>query len=245
LTDREEWTIVGESYSNFPLSFSIESSTSLAGASRRSCITSVGHQHVQLMEAVWILVETKRMDSLWGEFMCQVQETHRVGVFQDYASQGLAIHDLIWDPGGSMCDCSSLDGFYYVSHRWTWDPIIILEGIRLLLEDKQFSSREDCNVPTLGHHHNAEIYDDQSGQMDVIASTMVFERHCGVHLTLIIIFHHYDPFRTGWLWFRCILTISMVLTILSYKLIEITEGVILGTLLGGTSQCNSSLESGG
>jgi hypothetical protein len=54
-----------------------------------------------------------------------------------------------------MCDCSSLDGFYYVSHRWTWDPSIILEGILLLLEDKQFSSREDYNVPTLGHHHSA------------------------------------------------------------------------------------------
>jgi hypothetical protein len=102
-----------------------------------------------------------------------------------------------------------------------------------------------CNVPTLGHHHSAETYDDQSSQMDVIASTGVFERHCGVQLALIIIFHHYEPFRTGWLWFRSILTISMILTILSYKLIKIIEEVILGTLLGGTSQCNSSLESGG
>jgi hypothetical protein len=39
--------------------------------------------------------------------------------------------------------------------------------------------------------------------------------------------------------------ISMILTILGYKLIKFTEEVILGTLLGGTSQCNSSLESGG
>ena len=39
--------------------------------------------------------------------------------------------------------------------------------------------------------------------------------------------------------------ISMILTILSYKLIKITEEGILGTLLGGTSQCNSSLESEG
>jgi hypothetical protein len=64
-------------------------------------------------------------------------------------------------------DCSSLDGFYCVSHRWTWDPGIILEEIWLLLEDKQFSSREDCNVPTLGHHHIVEVYDDQSSQMDL------------------------------------------------------------------------------
>jgi hypothetical protein len=158
LIDRGEWTIAGESYFDFPLSFSVERSASLADASWRSCITSVGHQHVQLMEAMWILV---------------------------------------------------------------------------------------CNVPTLGHHHRAETYDDQSSQMDVIASTRVFERHCGVQLAFIIIFHHYEPFRTGWLWFRSIPTISMILTILSYKLIKITEEGILGTLLGGTSQCNSSLESGG
>jgi hypothetical protein len=45
LTDRGEWTIAGESYSNFPLSFSVERSASLAGVSRRSCSTSFGHQH--------------------------------------------------------------------------------------------------------------------------------------------------------------------------------------------------------
>jgi hypothetical protein len=245
LTDRGEWTIAGESYSNFPLSFSVERSTLLAGASWRSCITSVGHQHVQLMEAVWILVEIWWMDSFQDEAMGQVQEVHRVDIFQDCSSQSIAVHFLIWDPGGGVCYCSSLDGFYYVSHKWTWDPGILLGGIWVLLEDKQFSSREDCNVPTLGHHHRAEIYDDQNSQMGTRASTWVFERNCGVHLALMIIFHHYEPFCTGWIWFRCILTISMILTILSYKSMEFTEEVILGTLLGGTSQCNSSLESGG
>jgi hypothetical protein len=83
-------------------------------------------------------------------------------VFQDYASQGIAVHVLIWDPGGRVRDSSSLDGVYYVSHRWTWDPGIILGVIRLLLEDKQYSSKEDCNVPTLGHHYITEGYDDQS-----------------------------------------------------------------------------------
>jgi hypothetical protein len=39
--------------------------------------------------------------------------------------------------------------------------------------------------------------------------------------------------------------ISMILSILSYKLIKFTEEVILGTIMGGTSQCNSSLELGG
>jgi hypothetical protein len=57
--------------------------------------------------------------------------------------------------------------------------------------------------------------------------------------------HHYDPFHTDWLWFHCIMTISMILSILSYKLIKFTKEVILGTLLGGNSQCDSSLESGG
>jgi hypothetical protein len=105
--------------------------------------------------------------------------------------------------------------------------------------------KTSCNVPTLGHHYNTEGYDDQSSQMEVIASTKMIERYFGVRLASLIPFHHYDAFRTSWLWFRCIPTISMILTILSYKLIKFTEEVILGTLLGGTSQCNSSLESGG
>jgi hypothetical protein len=64
--------IVGESHSSFPLSFSVERSASLAGASRRYCITSIGHQHVQLMEAMWILVEIWRIDSFRDESMCHV-----------------------------------------------------------------------------------------------------------------------------------------------------------------------------
>jgi hypothetical protein len=102
LTDRGECTIVGEGYSNFPLIFSVERSASLVGASRRSCITSVGHHHVQLMEAMWILVEIWRMESFRDEAMCHVQEFHRVDIFQDYASQSIAVHFLIWDPGGGV-----------------------------------------------------------------------------------------------------------------------------------------------
>jgi hypothetical protein len=103
--------------------------------------------------------------------MCHLQETHGVVMLQDYASQGIAVHVLIWDPGDRVRDSSTLDGAYCVSHRWTWDPGIICGVTRLLLEDKQFSSREDCNVPTLGHHYITECYDDQSSQMEVIAST--------------------------------------------------------------------------
>jgi hypothetical protein len=76
-------------------------------------------------------------------------------------------------------------------------------------------------------------------------STWVIESNFGVQLASLISFHHYDPFRIGWLWFRCISTISMILSILSYKLIKFIKEVILGTLLGGTSYCNSSLESRG
>jgi hypothetical protein len=38
-----------------------------------------------------------------------------------------------------------LSGAYYMSHRWIWDPGIIL--IQLLLENKHYFSREDYNVP--------------------------------------------------------------------------------------------------
>jgi hypothetical protein len=126
LTDRGEWTIVGEGYSNFPLSFSVERSAPLAGVSRRSCSTSFWHQHVQLTEAVWVLVDIWRMESFRYESMCHVQEVHRVDIFQDYSSQSIAVHFLIWDLGGGVCHCSSLDGFYYVSHKWTWDLGILL-----------------------------------------------------------------------------------------------------------------------
>jgi hypothetical protein len=80
--------------------------------------------------------------------------------------------------------------------------------------------------------------------MDVMASTVTIEGYFGVWIALIILFHHYDPFHIDWPWFHCIPEISMILSILSYRLIKFTEEVILGTILGGTSQCNSSLESG-
>jgi hypothetical protein len=34
----------------------------------------------------------------------------------------------------------------------------------------------------------------------------------GVQLASLILFHHYDPFRTAWLWFRCMPMISMILS---------------------------------
>jgi hypothetical protein len=77
--------------------------------------------------------------------------------------------------------------------------------------------------------------------MDVIASTMTIEGYFWVRITYLILFHHYDPFCTNWLWFHCIPTISMILSILIYKLIKFTKEVIFGTIIGGTSQFNISL----
>ena len=36
-----------------------------------------------------------------------------------------------------------------------------------------------CNVPTLGHHYITEGYDDQSSQMEVVASTKIIESVLG------------------------------------------------------------------
>jgi hypothetical protein len=69
-----------------------------------------------------------------------------------------------------------------------------------------------CNVPTLGHHYITKCYDGQSSQMEVIESTEAIEGYFGVQLASIILFHHHDPFHTAWFWFRCIPTISMILS---------------------------------
>jgi hypothetical protein len=50
-------------------------------------------------------------------------------------------------------------------------PGIIFGWVQLFLEDKQYSSKEDCNVPTLGHQGITQCYDDQGSQLEIIAST--------------------------------------------------------------------------
>jgi hypothetical protein len=49
-----------------------------------------------------------------------------------------------------------LRGEYYMSHKWIWDPGTIHRMIQLFLEDKQYSSREDCNVPIFGFFYVTE-----------------------------------------------------------------------------------------
>ena len=81
-----EWTLAGESYFDFPLSFSIEDSTPLEGDSLRSCSTSLWQQHVQLVETMLVLVWTWRIESFRVEARCHLQETRGVDMLQDYAS---------------------------------------------------------------------------------------------------------------------------------------------------------------
>jgi hypothetical protein len=105
-----------------------------------------------------------------------------------------------------------LRGAYYMSHRWIWDPGIIYILIQLLLEDKQYSSREDCNVPIFGCFYVTEWDACQSSQMGVIVSSGDIEGFYWARLASFIIFHHQDPFHTTCLWFRCIPTISVILS---------------------------------
>jgi hypothetical protein len=99
LTDGGEWIFAGENHFDFPLSFSFGGSTSLVGDSLRSGSTSLWQQHVQSVEVVLGLVWSWRSDSFRVEVVCYLQETHGVDILQDYTSQGIAVHILIWDPG--------------------------------------------------------------------------------------------------------------------------------------------------
>jgi hypothetical protein len=63
LTNGNKRTFAGGSHFDFPLSFSIGESTSLAGDSLRSCSTSLWQQHVQSMGFVLGLVWSGRIDS--------------------------------------------------------------------------------------------------------------------------------------------------------------------------------------
>jgi hypothetical protein len=196
LTDGDERAFAGGSHFDFPLSFSIGESTSLAGDSLRSCSTSLWQHHVQSVGVVLSLVWFCRIDPFQVEAMCYLQETHDVDMLQNYTPQGIAVHILIWDPGFGVLGSSMFDGVefrvewllgelteilwpliillirsmwvscmvsiwrghilrgvYLVSHMWIWDPGIICSWIQLLLEDKQYSSKEDCNVPILGQYN--------------------------------------------------------------------------------------------
>jgi hypothetical protein len=75
-----------------------------------------------------------------------------------------------------------------VSHRWIWDLDIIGSWIQLLLEDKQYSGREDCNVPILGHYYITECYAYQSSQIWVTASSRDIKGFYWARIASFIIF---------------------------------------------------------
>jgi hypothetical protein len=77
-----------------------------------------------------------------------------------------------------------------VSHRWILDPDIICRFIQLLLEDKQYSNREDRNVPIFGHYYITECYAYQSSEIGVIESSIDIEGFYWARLALFIIIIH-------------------------------------------------------
>jgi hypothetical protein len=89
-----------------------------------------------------------------------------------------------------------------VSHRWIWDPGIICSWIQLLLEDKQYSSREDCNVPILGHYNITECYAYQSSQIGVTESSGDIEGFYWDRLASFIIRIHSAQLGFGFVAFR-------------------------------------------
>jgi hypothetical protein len=89
-----------------------------------------------------------------------------------------------------------------VSHRWIWDPGIICSWIQLLLEDKQYSGREDCNVPILGHYNITECYAYQSSQIGVTESSGDIEGFYWARLASFIIRIHSAQLGFGSVAFR-------------------------------------------
>jgi hypothetical protein len=56
------------------------------------------------------LVWSCRTESFWVEVVCYLRETHGVDMLQNYTSQGIAVHILIWDPGIGVLGSSVFDG---------------------------------------------------------------------------------------------------------------------------------------
>jgi hypothetical protein len=72
-------------------------------------------------------------------------------------------NDPVEDPSDTVDQ--HIDDFVCVGRRRWGVCYIIFYG------DPIYNVEGSCNVPTLGHHYITEGYDDQSSQMEVIAST--------------------------------------------------------------------------
>jgi hypothetical protein len=95
-----------------------------------------------------------------------------------------------------------LRGVYLVSHRWIWDPSIICSWIQLFLEDKQYSDREDYNVPIFGHYNFTECYAYQSNQIGVKESLGDIEGFYWARIPSFIIRIHSAQLGFGFVAFR-------------------------------------------
>jgi hypothetical protein len=95
---------------DFPLNYSTGRSMSLVGDTLRFCSTSLWQHHVQSMEAVLGLVQSRRTDSFLVEVVCCFQETPDDDILQDYTSQETAVCILIWDPGIGMLGSPEFGG---------------------------------------------------------------------------------------------------------------------------------------
>jgi hypothetical protein len=95
-----------------------------------------------------------------------------------------------------------LRGVYLMSHRWIWDPDIICSWIHLLLQDKQYSCRENCNVPILGHYNFTECYAYESSQIGMTESSEDIDVFYWARLASFIIRIHSAQFGFGFVEFR-------------------------------------------
>jgi hypothetical protein len=103
---------------------------------------------------------------------------------------------------GEHLERPHLEGSQFVSHRWIWDPIIICRLIQLLLEDKQYSNREDYNVSIFGHYYITECYAYQGSQIGVTASSGDIEGFYWDRLASFIIRIHSVQLGFGSIAFR-------------------------------------------
>jgi hypothetical protein len=99
------------------------------------------------MEIVLMFVWTWTMDLFQDEAMCHVQEIHGIDIFQDYASQGIVVHVLIWDPRGGVYDSSSMDGAYFCPTGGHGTPVLYLDGFSYFLRTRNILARRTVMSP--------------------------------------------------------------------------------------------------
>jgi hypothetical protein len=123
--------------------------------------------------------------------------------------------------------------------------------VMVLLEDKQYLEREDCDVPIFGFPCFAIGSDlrglcqpDQRVKWRLTVSSEGLRELYEDHPSPFTIFHHHGHLRTVCSWFRGIPTIPIIWVIIEHNLIKYPNDVIWIILSEGIPWCNRSLESG-